>query len=717
MSSTIAGLNLVASEWAGAVGRACWQGGLAIALVWALCRLLPRLPGRVQCWLWRLAYLKLLVALLWGAPLCLPLLPSPPKPMLPPPSLLVPAGEADGQGVEPAAPPMMMASAGDSLPTSARARRPNAAGGLLLLWLLGVAGVGAQVLGDWRRTQRLRIQGGAVRDEALLADCRALSRRFGVRQEPALLTAEDLSCPVLVGVVHPAVLMPASFPAQFTPAQMRLMLAHELAHLKRRDLLWAWLPSLARVLFFFHPLVWLAEGEWRLAQEMACDEQVVLSTGTSQARYGAMLLEVMGEPRRSFPASLLTAGVAESYTTIRRRLVAIQQVRAVSRQRWALASLFLAAAGTAAVIPWRLTVRPAAVNLAASRGEIAGRAGDTMRQPDRRGSETSPPRVAAARQQLPQRGDRLPEPAPLARFAVPHLQPARGPRSPEQFRSAAVPSTGASHSSAKLARVEADRRDRTGLIAGQPNEDPSLTVAQDASGVDTPPSPMVPGPKDGLGKQPPHESFETADLPSKEPSSVLLLEKLREESLSRLNSKEPAFWKEPGFRKRSGISGILLMPKRLASKASLLGWSPSPLLRRRERLTLRSGGEIDPRDLKKMLAQARQEGIIDPKLAEQMRWIDPRVLKKILAEASATNATDARLAEDEKRMALKKSLAEAHRREAPDTKFPDAKWMLPPDQEESLKLKALDLLKRPAEGNRTEKTRRDRPVDEGAPDR
>jgi hypothetical protein len=354
------------------------------------------------------------------------------------------------------------------------------------------------------------------------------------------------------------------------------------------------------------------------------------------------------------------------------------------------------------------------LNLAASRGEIAGRAGEPVRQPDRRGNESSPPRVAAVRQRLPQRGDRLPEPAPLARLAVPHLQPARGPRPPEQFRSAAVPSTGASHSSAKLARVEPDRRDRTGLIAGQPNGDPSLTVAQDASGVDTPPSPMLPRPKDGLGKQPPHESFETVDLPSKEPSTALLLEKLREESLSRLNSKEPAFWKEPGLRKRPGISGILLMPKTMASQAPLLGWSPSPLLHRRERLKFPIGREIDPRDLKKMLAQARQEGIIDPKLAEQMRWIDPRVLKKILAEASAT---DARSAEDEKRMALKKSLAEAHRREAPDTKFPDAKWMLPPDQEESLKLRALDLLKRPAEGNRTEKTRRDRPVDEGAPDR
>src|SRR5262249_669017 len=137
MSSTIADLNLVAWEWAGAVGRACWQGGLAIALVWALCRFLPRLPGRVQCWLWRLAYLKLLVALLWGAPLCLPLLPSPPSlaPLAAPGSRLSALGGDEGQGAS--------HTALNPVGPRAESGEPRAAAGalhgLLLLWLLGVA--------------------------------------------------------------------------------------------------------------------------------------------------------------------------------------------------------------------------------------------------------------------------------------------------------------------------------------------------------------------------------------------------------------------------------------------------------------------------------------------------------------------------------------------------------------------------------------------------
>src|SRR4051794_576985 len=61
--------------WASAMWRACWQGALALLVVWAWCRLVAaRAPARVKCWLWRLAYAKLLVSLVWFSPAGLPLL-------------------------------------------------------------------------------------------------------------------------------------------------------------------------------------------------------------------------------------------------------------------------------------------------------------------------------------------------------------------------------------------------------------------------------------------------------------------------------------------------------------------------------------------------------------------------------------------------------------------------------------------------------------------
>ena len=65
----------MAGVWAGLTGRACWQGGLFILGAAAVCRLFPRLPAAVRCWLWWLACFKLLCALISIAPLSLTLLP------------------------------------------------------------------------------------------------------------------------------------------------------------------------------------------------------------------------------------------------------------------------------------------------------------------------------------------------------------------------------------------------------------------------------------------------------------------------------------------------------------------------------------------------------------------------------------------------------------------------------------------------------------------
>ena len=54
--------------WADTMWRASWQGGIALAVAWALTRALPKLPAAAKCWVWRVAYLKLLVCLAWAAP-------------------------------------------------------------------------------------------------------------------------------------------------------------------------------------------------------------------------------------------------------------------------------------------------------------------------------------------------------------------------------------------------------------------------------------------------------------------------------------------------------------------------------------------------------------------------------------------------------------------------------------------------------------------------
>ena len=67
--------------------------------------------------------------------------------------------------------------------------------------------------------------------------------------------------------------------ATLSPEDLRLALAHEMAHVKRGDLRLALLPAAMQVLFFFHPLVWLASAEWAAAREEACDALALQATG------------------------------------------------------------------------------------------------------------------------------------------------------------------------------------------------------------------------------------------------------------------------------------------------------------------------------------------------------------------------------------------------------------------------------------------------------
>jgi beta-lactamase regulating signal transducer with metallopeptidase domain len=348
----IAGLNHGAGVWISAMGRACWQGAIALVLAWVLCLALPWMPGRVRSWLWRLAYLKLLVALLWTTPVDLPLLPAPsslphaaPAAVTTRPEPFFTVRHSNDGGPARTAPP------------GTPGERPSAAGWLLLVWLAGVSVCGARVGREWCETRRLRGSCEPVKEERLRASCAELCRRLGQRRAPALLRAAGEGGPLLVGVSSPAIVLPASLLADCAPAELDLMLAHELAHVQGHDLRWNCLTSLAQSLFFFHPLVWLAGREWHLAHEMACDEIAVRITHAPVGDYGEVLLKVAAQQPRPSQTGRLTLGVLDSYDTLTRRVLAMKEIPPVFRERMARVASVLVALGVVGLVPWRVTAQ------------------------------------------------------------------------------------------------------------------------------------------------------------------------------------------------------------------------------------------------------------------------------------------------------------------------------------------------------------------------
>lgn len=89
-------------------------------------------------------------------------------------------------------------------------------------------------------------------------------------------------------------LLPPDFLDHFDPAERRLVLRHELTHLRRLDPLWSLFAELGCALLWFHPLAWLALPRLRLDQELACDERVLREAPKDEIRYAQTLMQSAG---------------------------------------------------------------------------------------------------------------------------------------------------------------------------------------------------------------------------------------------------------------------------------------------------------------------------------------------------------------------------------------------------------------------------------------
>ena len=163
-------------------------------------------------------------------------------------------------------------------------------GVLFAVWVAGLAGLAGMVLWRAGAAGRWRRQCVLIKDRGILTLCEQIARRLGLVQPPVLFETESCQSPVVLGTLRTSVVLPSRLVAGSTPGQMRLILGHEIAHIRRWDLAWSWFSTFVCGLFFFHPLVWIAVRELRLAQEMACDELAVRQPDASVAEYGGLLV-------------------------------------------------------------------------------------------------------------------------------------------------------------------------------------------------------------------------------------------------------------------------------------------------------------------------------------------------------------------------------------------------------------------------------------------
>ena len=345
MNAWIDSLNALSATWLDLLLRASWQGGIALAVVWIISRFLPRIPASHKVWLWRLAFLKLLVAFVWFSPVALPILPQQ--------TPAVPIGQSIATIVE-AEVPTETATLATITETPRVVLHLRA--WLFLAWSVAVLLCAIRVMRHWRDTRRLLRGSLPLENPEVEEIARSLSKRLRLRRHPSSSGSPTLSSPVLVGLFHPRIILPRDLSQSVSPSRLELMLAHELAHVRRKDLLWLWLFTFGEVLFFFHPLVWIARREWTLATEAACDDLALRATRQTPRDYGEMLVDLVAANSRNNVAPLLAVGMIENANTLKRRL----KLMITTRTRLAkVGGIALLVITTLALVPWKLTAQSA----------------------------------------------------------------------------------------------------------------------------------------------------------------------------------------------------------------------------------------------------------------------------------------------------------------------------------------------------------------------
>ncbi len=189
-------------------------------------------------------------------------------------------------------------------------------------------------------------------DPALLDLLETCKQESGVTAPIGIVVSEEIGSPALLGWLRPRILLPAAIAAEFTPAQLRSVFFHELAHFKTLDIPLNWAFLVLRAVHWFNPFAHAAAYHWAGVREEAADALALewLRQPTGEA-YGEVLLLTLktGGTAVSVPFGALAIG--ETIQHLKRR---IEMIRTYSHRR----STSWLGAGFAALLLALIAVAP-----------------------------------------------------------------------------------------------------------------------------------------------------------------------------------------------------------------------------------------------------------------------------------------------------------------------------------------------------------------------
>ena len=167
---------------------------------------------------------------------------------------------------------------------------------LFLIWMAGCLYFLIRVFLASRRLRACLDSCEGLSCETTQATFAALCQQLNVQDKPTLLVSNASHSPFLAGFFRPQIVLPIALLESADSDEIRFVLSHELAHVRRRDVLMQWLAIAVRTIYWFHPCAWLACSRMQACRESACDDLVVSQLSNEQrVHYGKTLLKLASQ--------------------------------------------------------------------------------------------------------------------------------------------------------------------------------------------------------------------------------------------------------------------------------------------------------------------------------------------------------------------------------------------------------------------------------------
>ncbi|HEX9062822.1 MAG TPA: M56 family metallopeptidase, partial [Clostridia bacterium] len=192
-----------------------------------------------------------------------------------------------------------------------------------LIWLLGMLLLSCYIMaGTFRFRLKLYYQ-QVCQDSDFLSLVSGCKKEIGISKKVAVIYTDLVKTPAICGFLNPMLLFPVGLKNQLCKDELKYILYHEFAHVKRKDLLFNYIMSVLQVLHWFNPILWYTFYRMRQDAEIACDALALSHINVDDSKkYGETVIKLASIiPKKNYAYGM--AGIIGHKYQIKRRITMV----------------------------------------------------------------------------------------------------------------------------------------------------------------------------------------------------------------------------------------------------------------------------------------------------------------------------------------------------------------------------------------------------------